>query len=195
MFLRQDDVHLAIEKVQDNQIIGIPTETVYGLGVDPYSQIAIEKLFKIKERDDTKPISLLIHSFTEIHKLNISTEIPEIVELYWPGPLTIVVEVNEPFLSGIGTTNPNSVGIRVPENVLAIELLKKTGPLAVTSANISGRNESKNHIEAEKIFRASVAAYLEGEAVYGDASTVVDLRVEGGKILRQGPLMWPPSYC
>jgi L-threonylcarbamoyladenylate synthase len=195
MFLRQDDVHLAIEKVQDNQIIGIPTETVYGLGVDPYSQIAIEKLFKIKERDDTKPISLLIHSFTEIHKLNISTEIPEIVELYWPGPLTIVVEVNEPFLSGIGTTNPNSVGIRVPENVLAIELLKKTGPLAVTSANISGRNESKNHIEAEKIFRASVAAYLEGEAVYGDGSTVVDLRVEGGKILRQGPLMWPPSYC
>ena len=195
MFLRQDDVHLAIEKVQDNQIIGIPTETVYGLGVDPYSQIAIEKLFKIKERDDTKPISLLIHSFTEIHKLNISTEIPEIVELYWPGPLTIVVEVNEPFLSGIGTTNPNSVGIRVPENVLAIELLKKTGPLAVTSANISGRNESKNHIEAEKIFRASVAAYLEGEAVYGDGSTVVDLRVEGGKILRQGPLRWPPSYC
>jgi L-threonylcarbamoyladenylate synthase len=195
MFLRQDDVHLAIEKVQDNQIIGIPTETVYGLGVDPYSQIAIEKLFKIKERDDTKPISLLIHSFTEIHKLNISTEIPEIVELYWPGPLTIVVQVNEPFLSGIGTTNPNSVGIRVPENVLAIELLKKTGPLAVTSANISGRNESKNHIEAEKIFRASVAAYLEGEAVYGDGSTVVDLRVEGGKILRQGPLMWPPSYC
>jgi L-threonylcarbamoyladenylate synthase len=195
MFLRQDDVHLAIEKVQDNQIIGIPTETVYGLGVDPYSQIAIEKLFKIKERDDTKPISLLVHSFTEIHKLNISTEIPEIVELYWPGPLTIVVEVNEPFLSGIGTTNPNSVGIRVPENVLAIELLKKTGPLAVTSANISGRNESKNHIEAEKIFRASVAAYLEGEAVYGDGSTVVDLRVEGGKILRQGPLMWPPSYC
>ena len=195
MFLRQDDVHLAIEKVQDNQIIGIPTETVYGLGVDPYSQIAIEKLFKIKERDDTKPISLLIHSFTEIHKLNISTEIPEVVELYWPGPLTVIVEVNEPFLSGIGTTNPNSVGIRVPENVLAIELLKKTGPLAVTSANISGRNESKNHIEAEKIFRASVAAYLEGEAVYGDASTVVDLRVEGGKILRQGPLMWPPSYC
>tara|TARA_B110000914_G_scaffold119798_1_gene104622 strand:+ start:282 stop:869 length:588 start_codon:yes stop_codon:yes gene_type:complete len=195
MFLRKDDVHLAIEKIQDNQIIGIPTETVYGLGVDPYSQIAIEKLFKIKERDDTKPISLLIHSFTEIHKLNISTEIPEIVELYWPGPLTIVVEVNEPFLSGIGTTNPNSVGIRVPENVLAIELLKKTGPLAVTSANISGRNESKNHIEAEKIFRASVAAYLEGEAVYGDGSTVVDLRVEGGKILRQGPLMWPPSYC
>ena len=195
MFLRKDDVHLAIEKIQDNQIIGIPTETVYGLGVDPYSQIAIEKLFKIKERDDTKPISLLVHSFTEIHKLNISTEIPEVVELYWPGPLTVIVEVNEPFLSGIGTTNPNSVGIRVPENALAIELLKKTGPLAVTSANISGRNESKNHIEAQKIFRASVAAYLEGEAVYGDGSTVVDLRVEGGKILRQGPLMWPPSYC
>ena len=70
-----------------------------------------------------------------------------------------------------------------------------TGPLGVTSANISGTDEANNHIEAEQIFGNAVSAYLEGDALHGDGSTVVDLRVDGGKILRQGPLRWPPSYC
>jgi tRNA threonylcarbamoyl adenosine modification protein (Sua5/YciO/YrdC/YwlC family) len=195
MFLQLNELNVAVQKIENNQIVGIPTETVYGIGVNPYSQNAVDNLFKIKEREDNKPISLLIHSFAELHKLNVKTEIPEVVELYWPGPLTIVVEINDPFPAGIGTSNPNSVGIRVPENSLAIELLKLTGPLAVTSANISGNDEANNHIEAEQIFGNSVSAYLEGDALHGDGSTVVDLRVDGGKILRQGPLRWPPSYC
>ena len=195
MFLQLNELNVAVQKIENNQIVGIPTETVYGIGVNPYSQNAVDNLFKIKEREDNKPISLLVHSFAELHKLNVKTEIPEVVELYWPGPLTIVVEINDPFPAGIGTSNPNSVGIRVPENSLAIELLKLTGPLAVTSANISGNDEANNHIEAEQIFGNSVSAYLEGDALHGDGSTVVDLRVDGGKILRQGPLRWPPSYC
>ena len=195
MFLQLNELNVAVQKIENNQIVGIPTETVYGIGVNPNSQNAVDNLFKIKEREDNKPISLLIHSFAELHKLNVKTEIPEVVELYWPGPLTIVVEINDPFPAGIGTSNPNSVGIRVPENSLAIELLKLTGPLAVTSANISGNDEANNHIEAEQIFGNSVSAYLEGDALHGDGSTVVDLRVDGGKILRQGPLRWPPSYC
>lgn len=195
MFLQLNELNVAVQKIENNQIVGIPTETVYGIGANPYSQNAVDNLFKIKEREDNKPISLLIHSFAELHKLNVKTEIPEVVELYWPGPLTIVVEINDPFPAGIGTSNPNSVGIRVPENSLAIELLKLTGPLAVTSANISGNDEANNHIEAEQIFGNSVSAYLEGDALHGDGSTVVDLRVDGGKILRQGPLRWPPSYC
>lgn len=195
MFLQLDNLDLAVNKIEKNKIVGIPTETVYGIGVNPNSQVAVENLFKIKKRDDDNPVSLLVHSFAELRKLNIKTEIPEVVELYWPGPLTVVVEVEEAFPPGVGTINPNSVGIRVPENELALELLKQTGPLAVTSANISGNKEANNHIEAKNIFGDSVSAYLEGYATHGDGSTVVDLRIEGGKILRQGPLKWPPSYC
>ena len=195
MFLQLDNLDKAVNKIEKNQIVGIPTETVYGIGVNPNSQVAVENLFKIKKRDDDNPVSLLVHSFAELRKLNIKTEIPEVVELYWPGPLTVVVEVEEAFPPGVGTINPNSVGIRVPENELALELLKQTGPLAVTSANISGNKEANNHIEAKNIFGDSVSAYLEGYATNGDGSTVVDLRIEGGKILRQGPLKWPPSYC
>ena len=195
MFLQLDNLDKAVSKIEKNQIVGIPTETFYGIGVNPNSQAAVENLFKIKKRDDDNPVSLLVHSFAELRKLNIKTEIPEVVELYWPGPLTVVVEVEEAFPTGIGTINPNSVGIRVPENELALELLKQTGPLAVTSANLSGNKEANNHVEAESIFGDSVSAYLEGYATHGDGSTVVDLRIEGGKILRQGPLKWPPSYC
>ena len=195
MFLQKDNLNAAIEAVAQGSIIGIPTETVYGLGVDPYSEEAVKNLFNIKERDDSKPVSLLVPSYDSVHKLNIITDIPEVVDLYWPGPLTVVVETSEKFVDGVGTKSPNTIGIRVPDNELAIELLNITGPLAVTSANLTGQKEAKNHQDAEEIFKDSVKHYIEGEAVHGNGSTVVDLREPGGEILREGPLKWPPSYC
>ena len=195
MFLQKDNLNAAIEAVTEGSIIGIPTETVYGLGVDPYSEEAVKNLFNIKERDDSKPVSLLVPSYDSVNKLNIITDIPEVVDLYWPGPLTVVVETSEKFVDGVGTKSPNTIGIRVPDNELAIELLNITGPLAVTSANLTGQKEAKNHKEAEEIFKDSVEHYIEGEAVHGNGSTVVDLREPGGEILREGPLKWPPSYC
>ncbi len=195
MFLQKDNLNTAIEAVDEGSIIGIPTETVYGLGVDPYSEEAVKSLFKIKERDDSKPVSLLVPSYDSVNKLNIITDIPEVVDLYWPGPLTVVVETSEKFVDGVGTKSPNTIGIRVPDNELVIELLNSTGPLAVTSANLTGQKEAKSHEEAEEIFKDSVKHYIEGEAVHGNGSTVVDLRQPGGEILREGPLKWPPSYC
>ena len=195
MFLQKDNLNTAIEAVAQGSIIGIPTETVYWLGVDPYSEEAVKSLFNIKERDDSKPVSLLVPSYGSVHKLNIITDIPEVVDLYWPGPLTVVVETSEKFVDGVGTKSPNTIGIRVPDNELTIELLNTTGPLAVTSANLTGQKEAKNHNEAEEIFKDSVKHYIEGEAVHGNGSTVVDLREPGGEILREGPLKWPPSYC
>ena len=195
MFLQKDNLNEAVEAVSKGFIIGIPTETVYGIGVDPYSEEAVKNLFNIKERDDNKPVSLLVPSYSSIHKLDIISEIPEVVDLYWPGPLTVVVETNENFVDGVGTKSPNTIGLRVPDNGLTVELLNMTGPLAVTSANLTGQKEAKNHHEAEEIFKESVAHYIEGEAVHGNGSTVVDLREPGGEILREGPLKWPPSYC
>jgi len=195
MFLQKDNLNEAVDAVSKGFIIGIPTETVYGIGVDPYSEEAVKNLFTIKERDDNKPVSLLLPSYSSIHKLDIISEIPEVVDLYWPGPLTVVVETNENFVDGVGTKSPNTIGLRVPDNELAVELLNMTGPLAVTSANLTGQKEAKNHHEAEEIFKESIEHYIEGKAVHGNGSTVVDLREPGGEILREGPLKWPPSYC
>ena len=144
MFLQKDNLNEAVEAVSKGFIIGIPTETVYGIGVDPYSEEAVKNLFNIKERDDNKPVSLLVPSYTSIHKLDIISEIPEVVDLYWPGPLTVVVETNENFVDGVGTKSPNTIGLRVPDNELTAELLNMTGPLAVTSANLTGQKVSAN---------------------------------------------------
>ena len=193
--MQNDKLNLAVEAINNNQVVGIPTETVYGIGVNPYSQEAVNKIFDIKGRDEDKPLSILVSSYYDLQKLDIVSTIPEVVELYWPGPLTIVVETTKEFADGVGTKNPFSIGVRVPDNELAIELLKITGPLAVTSANRSGENDVKSNTEAEEIFGSNVTEYLEGSSVHGSGSTIIDFRVEGGEILREGPLKWPPSYC
>ena len=193
--MQNDKLNLAVEAINNNQVVGIPTETVYGIGVNPYSQEAVDKIFDLKGRDEDKPLSILVSSYYDLQKLDIVSTIPEVVELYWPGPLTIVVETTKEFADGVGTKNPFSIGVRVPDNELAIELLKITGPLAVTSANRSGENDVKSNTEAEEIFGSNVTEYLEGTSVHGSGSTIIDFRVEGGEILREGPLKWPPSYC
>jgi len=195
MFLQQNDLSLAVDAIEKDEIIGLPTETVYGLAVNPYSSSAVEKLFALKERDDTKPVSLLVDSYATFCNLDIVSDYGEVLPLYWPGPLTVIVETNEEFAHGVGTKDPLSVGVRVPDHKTAVSLLKVTGPLAVTSANRSGKKETKSHSEAESIFNNDVPLYIEGGSIFNEASTVVDLRVSGGKILRQGSLLWPPSYC
>ena len=193
--LLNDELQLAVTAISNDEIVGIPTETVYGIGVNPNSQNAVDKIFQLKERDEKKPLSILISSFHDVYKLGVTSAIPEVVELYWPGPLTIIVETTLQFSDGVGTKSPNTIGIRVPDNDSTIELLKKTGPLAVTSANISGGVDAKSDVDAKNIFGDDIKHYIKGEALHGSGSTIIDLREEGGKILREGPLKWPPSYC
>jgi len=193
--LQEDNIQKAIACIKNEEVVGIPTETVYGIGVDPLSQAAVDKIFNLKERGENKPLSILVHSFHDLIKLKIISKVPEIVELYWPGPLTIIVESELNFADGVGTKNPNSIGVRVPDNELALELLKKTGPLAVTSANISGQEDITNEKDAESVFGNKIGHYLQGSALHGSGSTIVDFRDEEFKVIREGPLKWPPSYC
>jgi len=193
--LQEDNIQKAIACIKNEEVVGIPTETVYGIGVDPLSQAAVDKIFNLKERDENKPLSILVHSFHDLIKLKIISKVPEIVELYWPGPLTIIVESELNFADGVGTKNPNSIGVRVPDNELTLELLKKTGPLAVTSANISGQEDITNERDAEAVFGDKIGHYLQGSALHGSGSTIVDFRDEEFKVIREGPLKWPPSYC
>ena len=193
--MQEDNIQKAITCIKNEEVVGIPTETVYGIGVDPLSQAAVDKIFNLKERDENKPLSILVHSFHDLIKLKIISKVPEIVELYWPGPLTIIVESELNFADGVGTKNPNSIGVRVPDNELTLELLKKTGPLAVTSANISGQEDITNEKDAESVFGDKIGQYLQGSALHGSGSTIVDFRDEEFKVIREGPLKWPPSYC
>ncbi len=185
---QENNLELAINAIRSGEVVGIPTETVYGIGVDPYSQTAVDKIFSLKERSEKKPLSILISSFHEIQKLNVTTLIPDVVELYWPGPLTIIVETSNDFANGVGTKEPSSIGVRVPENELAINLLKQTGPLAVTSANISGDSsftDPQKCIENLKNYDAFVDG---GTITSKGESTIIEIENEKIHVIRVGAL-------
>jgi tRNA threonylcarbamoyl adenosine modification protein (Sua5/YciO/YrdC/YwlC family) len=110
------------------------------------------------------------------------------MKTHWPGPLTLVVAPKVILADWVGDTQTRTVGLRVPDLAVTIELLSETGPLAVTSANLSGGPEIMGDAEARALFGDRVAFYVEGKAPGGVSSTVVDLTGSRPVVLREGPV-------
>lgn len=179
----------ALSAILDGQIVGLPTDTVYGVGVDPFNIDAVERLFELKGRPSHKPVGVLVATIEQAAEVG---EIPESVqalaERHWPGALTLIVTPKVVLSDWVGDRQRRTVGIRVPDHPVARELLGLAGPLAVTSANESGGEETMNDRQARDVFGDRVAVYLAGEAPGGEASTVVDATGAELTVLRQGPV-------
>ena len=179
----------AVAAVLDGLVVGLPTDTVYGVGADPFDFDAVARLYELKGRPEHKPVGLLVATVdqaTEIADLGgtgraLATE-------NWPGALTLVVRPKVVMADWVGDRQRRTLGIRVPDHPVARELLARTGPLAVTSANESGGEETMSDVEARAVFGDRVAVYLEGTAPGGEASTVVDLTAGRPTVIRQGPV-------
>ena len=179
----------AISAIRTGAIVGIPTDTVYGLAVDPLQADAVQALFGLKGRPRNKPIGLLADSLEDFRSLvEITSVAEELVDGHWPGPLTIVARSLVPLPDWVGDHDRHTVAIRVPDDALARELFSQVGPLAVTSANRSDQKPSVSHEEAKALFGDSVAVYLPGICPGGVSSTVVDVTMEPVKVLREGPV-------
>lgn len=179
----------AIAAILAGEIVGLPTDTVYGVGVDPFDADAVEHLYEVKGRPAHKPIGVLLGSTEQ------ALEIAELGETgtalaaeHWPGALTLVVTAKVVVPDWVGDSSRRTIGVRVPDHPVALELLASTGPLAVTSANESGGRETTNDREARDVFGDRVSVYLEGSARGGEPSTVVDLSQGRLTLLRQGPV-------
>ncbi len=170
-------------------IVGIPTDTVYGIAADPGQAMAVNSLFELKGRNETKPIGILGASADEFRSW---VELPlyalEWAEQYWPGPLTLVAPALRPLPQGVGDRRRRTVGVRVPDHPVTLELLAAAGVLAVTSANKAGERETLNNVEAAAAFGDRVPFYLPGTCPGAVASTVVDVSRARPRILRQGLL-------
>ena len=168
-------------------MIGLPTDTVYGIGADPLQPQAVAQIFALKGRGLDQPIGLLV---ADLESALEAVELPEYARLWaslhWPGPLNLVARPKKTWPPGVG--DAESLAVRVPDHETALELLTAAGPLAVTSANRSGGDEALNDVEAASIFGIEVPFYLMGEAPGGIASTSVDVRFAEPLLLRQGPL-------
>jgi tRNA threonylcarbamoyl adenosine modification protein (Sua5/YciO/YrdC/YwlC family) len=179
----------ALDALRRGRIVGVPTDTVYGLAVDPLQPAAVQALFVVKGRPQHKPVGLLSDTLDHFRALvEVTPIVEELVAGHWPGPLTLVARSAVPLPEWVGDHARHTVAIRVPDHPLTRELLALTGPLAVTSAN---RTDEKPALSAENafaLFGDEVAVYLPGLCPGGTSSTVIDVTVDPPRVLRKGPL-------
>lgn len=172
--------------------IGIfPTDTVYGIGCNVFSENSISQLFELKHRVSTKPITVLISNLKMLDELAIDITDSEykLIEAFWPGPLTIVFRKN-PKVSNKLTSNLDTIGIRMPNHKIAQNLIEYSGvPIATTSANISDMPAATSFSDISKHFDGKVNFMIDnGPSPIGIASTVVKFENNSLHILRTGSI-------
>ena len=179
----------AVAAIPRGDVIGLPTDTVYGIAADPMSESAVAKLFELKGRPDHKPIGLLVASLEQAGEIGEITGIAaHLAAAHWPGALTLVVTPKVILADWVGDAQSQTVGLRVPDHPITLQILAAAGPLAVTSANVSGGAESLSHDDALAVFGDLVPVYVEGRAPGGQSSTVADVTGREVVVLRQGPV-------
>lgn len=177
----------AVLALSTGGVVGVPTDTVYGLAASPYDAQAVGRLFEMKGRDDSKPIAVLVSSLAQAQ--DVAAFNPVALSLaadHWPGALTIIVRASALLADGVGRAG--TVGVRMPDHPVALELLSTFGPLAVTSANRSGKPECLDDECAIRAFGDEVQVYLPGRGSRGLSSTVVDATGSTMAVLRRGPI-------
>lgn len=182
-------VESAAVAIASGHIVGVPTDTVYGLAVDPLDPGAVSALYEAKQRPVDKPVALLVPSLASIRELVRLPEVAaDLARAHWPGALTLVLETVRRLPDWVGDPDRGTVGVRMPAGDVVLSLLEITGPLAVTSANRSGEPPALDDVEARRTFGDLVTLYLPGRCPGGTASTVVDLTGPEPRILRPGPI-------
>lgn len=179
----------ALELLKRGGLIAFPTDTVYGVGTLAFNARAIESIYVAKDRPTEKAIPVLIGGPEDLEK--VTGEVPPIAAKlaarFWPGPLTLVVP-KHPNLPDIVSAVP-TVGVRVPDHPVARALLRAAGPMAVTSANISGQVSPKTAKEVSRQLNGRIPLVLDGgETPGGVPSTVVNCLGTEPVILREGPV-------
>jgi len=181
--------YVAAEVLDNGGIVAFPTDTVYGVAAAVFNIQGIEALYLAKERDASKAIPVLMSSSADLDRVanNVNPIALQLSERYWPGPLTLIVP-RHPAMPEILGPNP-TLGVRVPDHPDALALMRVTGPLAVTSANLSGAPDARTAREVLDQLEGRVNLILDGGTTPGGRpSTVVDCTTPKLRVLRQGPI-------
>lgn len=176
----------ALEALDAGRPIVIPTDTVYGIAARFDLPGAVRAIFDAKGRPDEKALPVLGATLEQLEAVAAFTpQARQLVGRYWPGPLTVVLPRAPGFVHDIGGTNEHTVAVRVPAHGTTRQLLLLSGPLAVTSANLSGEPPCATVEEARSVLGDAIGVYLDGGELGGSPSTVLSL-VNGIDVLREG---------
>ncbi|MGI9156367.1 MAG: L-threonylcarbamoyladenylate synthase [Marmoricola sp.] len=186
----EDGLAAAALAVRRGELVIIPTDTVYGIACDAFDPAAVTRLLEAKGRGRQMPPPVLISAVTTLDAL--ASEVPRwvrrLAEEFWPGPLTLVCRQQESLQWDLGDTR-GTVAVRMPEQDVALELIQRTGPLAVSSANLTGMTAATDADDALSMLADEVSATLDSGPTPGmTASTILDCTGDRPRVLREGAL-------
>ena len=186
-------IRYAADQIRSGQVLGMPTDTFYGLAADPFNLRAVERVYEIKSRSRHKPLSLLIEDVEHAEELAkpLPQEFHTLAKKFWPGPLTIIVKAASKLPLKV-TANTGNVALRVPNAKIPLAVVKAAGiPITATSANLSGEAECRTAEAVRNQLGVRIPVIVDGGTSPREiASTIVDLTDEEArwKILREGAI-------
>jgi L-threonylcarbamoyladenylate synthase len=184
-----DSIHQALRVLLKGGLVAFPTDTVYGLGALAFDGKAVESIYLAKDRPIEKAIPILIGDDRDLGKISddISDDVRRLASHFWPGPLTIIVPKKPTLPESVSATA--TVGVRVPDHLVARHLLRDAGPMAVTSANVSGQSSPSTAQEVFDQLNGRIELIIDGGRTPGGVpSTLVDCTGGEVKVLREGPI-------
>jgi tRNA threonylcarbamoyl adenosine modification protein (Sua5/YciO/YrdC/YwlC family) len=184
------------EKIKGGHVLGMPTDTFYGLAADPFNLRAVERVYEIKSRSRHKPLSLLIEDVDQAEDLArpLPEEFYKLARKFWPGPLTIIVQASSKLPLKV-TANSGNVALRVPSAKIPLAVVQAAGiPITATSANLSGATECTTAVQVRDQLQERISIIVDGGTSPRDvASTIVDLSSDDGnwRVIREGAIPTP----
>ena len=187
---RSEAIAAATDAVKSGRLIVLPTDTVYGIAADAFDNGAVANLLAAKGRGRDMPVGVLVGSWHTISGLvySVPDAAHELIRAFWPGALSLVVQQAPSLQWDLGDAR-GTVMLRMPLQPVALDVLRAVGPMAVSSANVSGQPPATTAAEAQRQLGDRVDVYLDGgTSEQQAASTILDLTGEVPKILRTGPI-------
>ena len=184
----KEGIEKTFQVIKKGGIVVFPTDTVYGIGCNPYNANAVEKIYEIKSREKIKSLPVLAYSLDTVKEIaRIDTFTEKIIKKYWPGPLTLILELTDKKLKK-SLNLDNKIAVRIPDSKCTLKLLEKCGLLVGTSANISGSPPSTDPKECLKNI-TNYDVFLNGGTITSKGeSTIIEIENEEIKIIRKGVL-------
>jgi len=186
-------IRYAADQIRAGEVLGMPTDTFYGLAADPFNLRAVDRVYDIKSRSRHKPLSLLIENVDQAEELAqpLPDEFYVLARRFWPGPLTIIVRASSKLPLKV-TANTGNVALRVPNSKIPLAVVQAAQiPITATSANLSGESECTTAVAVRDQLRDRISIIVDGGTSPRDvASTIVDLTNEEKRwyILREGAI-------
>ena len=183
-----EGIRKSVEIIENGGVIIFPTDTVYGIGCNPYDVNAVKKIYEIKSREKTKSLPVLASSIEIVKQITIMDEFTEkIVKKYWPGPLTLILKLKDKNLKK-SLNLEDKIAVRIPNSVCTLKLLNKCNLIVGTSANVSGDSSFTNPQECMKNVK-NYDVFVDGGTITSKGeSTIIEIENEKIHVIREGAL-------